>query len=61
VLAGRGASAHTDAVALNAGALLWVAGKTRNLREGTRLALEVLGSGRAGQLLRDLAEMTGDA
>ncbi len=47
VLRGRGARAHADAVAINAGALLWVGGKAGSLREGTTLALDMLASGRA--------------
>jgi anthranilate phosphoribosyltransferase len=52
LLDGGGRRAHREAVAINAGALLWIAGKARHLREGTELALDVLASGAAGGTLR---------
>ena len=51
LLAGQGDPAENDIVALNAGALLWTAGKAANLREGTGLALDALRSGRGGAVL----------
>jgi anthranilate phosphoribosyltransferase len=45
VLAGQGGEAETEAVALNAGALLMVAGKAASLRQGTARALDALASG----------------
>lgn len=46
LLGGRGSEALRDAVALNAGAALWVGGAAEGLREGVALAREVLASGR---------------
>lgn len=51
LLAGRGERAETDIVALNAGALLFIAGKANDLRGGTGQALEALRSGTAGRVL----------
>jgi anthranilate phosphoribosyltransferase len=44
-LAGRGPAAHIAAIAANAGALLWIAGRAADPAEGTRRALEALGAG----------------
>ncbi len=49
LLAGRGSAAARDAVALNAGALLWIAGRAPDWAAGVALALEVLASG-AGEV-----------
>ncbi len=54
VLAGE-RSAAAEAVALNAGAALHVAGRAADLREGLEAAREVLASGAAAALLQDLA------
>lgn len=51
VLQGRGPTAHAHAVAINAGALLWIAGLASNLREGARAALAVIAGGRAHERL----------
>ncbi|MFN0061700.1 MAG: anthranilate phosphoribosyltransferase [Myxococcaceae bacterium] len=45
------AGPHRDAVLLNAGAALWVAGKTADWRSGVALATQVLDSGAALQKL----------
>lgn len=47
VLGGRGSRAHADAVAINAGALVWIAGRAASHREGVEAALSILASGRA--------------
>jgi anthranilate phosphoribosyltransferase len=60
-LSGRGPDAHRDAVALNAGALLWLAGRAENLASGAAIAREVIASGRAASRLGRLVEMTCDA
>ena len=56
LLAGKGAAAEQDMVALNAGALLFTAGKADSLREATAAALEALRSGRAGMVLEAYVE-----
>lgn len=48
VFDGGGAEAHRDAIAVNAGALLYLAGPADNLADGTRMALDQLASGRVG-------------
>jgi len=45
-----------DAVLLNAGAALFVAGKTKSVSEGWELATEILSSGRAKAKLDELAQ-----
>lgn len=55
VLGGEPGPLH-DAVALNAGATLFVGGAAEDLRNGVRMAKEVLGGGAALQKLRDFAE-----
>jgi anthranilate phosphoribosyltransferase len=55
ILGGEEASAGADAVALNAGAALCVAGVAANLEEGFRRASEVRQSGAALALLKTLA------
>ena len=61
VLAGRGSRAHTQAVALNAGALLWIADKAPNFKAGVVQADEIIHSGRAAERLRRFAECSRDA
>jgi anthranilate phosphoribosyltransferase len=56
LLKGRGSEAEMDAVALNTGALLMIAGKATTLRQGAALALETLATGRPHKLLEALAE-----
>ena len=56
LLDGHGDPAERDIVALNAGALLMIAGKANGLRDGTGQALEVLGSGAAGRVLTHWVE-----
>jgi len=55
ILGGRETGAAADAVALNAGAALLVAGRAADLREGTAAALELLASGAALERLHALA------
>jgi anthranilate phosphoribosyltransferase len=47
LLAGRASRVELEAVAINAGALLWVCGQAADLRRGTEQALDILSSGRA--------------
>lgn len=58
VLEGRGARAETDAVAMNAGAVLWTAERAGSLREGTAMALDLLSSGEPARRLARLAEIS---
>jgi anthranilate phosphoribosyltransferase len=55
ILAGAERGPKRDAVLLNAGAALLVAGRARSLAEGWELAAETIDSGRAQQKLADLA------
>jgi anthranilate phosphoribosyltransferase len=58
LLAGRGKAAHNEVVALNAGALLWVAGRAPNLEAGLRQAQDAIRSGRAAERLSRWAEVS---
>jgi anthranilate phosphoribosyltransferase len=58
VLGGRGAPAHAAAVAMNAGALLWIAGAAADLRGGVEAALAAIRSGRCLDRLRRMAEVS---
>ena len=55
ILLGEDRSPKRDAVLLNAGAALFVAGKTRSLIEGWELAGEVIDSGKASAKLKELS------
>jgi anthranilate phosphoribosyltransferase len=56
LLDGGGSEAEQQAVALNAGALLWTAGLAPDLREGTARATDALRSGAAGRTLAAFVE-----
>lgn len=58
LLAGHGDDAHSEAVALNAGALLWVSGNATSLRAGTTMALDLLRSGAPRERLEQLVEVS---
>ncbi|MDY0061404.1 MAG: anthranilate phosphoribosyltransferase [Myxococcota bacterium] len=58
LLAGRGAAAAVDAVALNAGALLWISGRAADWAGGVARAQEVLASGEAHARLEAWAELS---
>jgi anthranilate phosphoribosyltransferase len=58
LLMGHGTTAERNAVALNTGALLLIAGEVANLRQGVALALDTLMSGRALRTLRNLVEIS---
>jgi anthranilate phosphoribosyltransferase len=47
LLGGGGDAAHRDAVAINAGALLWLSGRAVSHRDGTAMALSILEQGNA--------------
>ena len=54
ILRGEERGPKRDAVLLNAGAALFVAGRVKSMNEGWELAAEVIDSGRAGEKLREL-------
>jgi anthranilate phosphoribosyltransferase len=58
LLAGEGEAAHNEAVAINAGALLWLGGKAADHRAGTELALSLLASGTPAARLDKLREVS---
>ena len=58
LLYGYGAPAERQAVALNAGALLFTAGKVETLKEGAEIALDILGTGAGYRLLKALVEIS---
>ena len=56
ILSGTEKGPKLEAVLLNAGAALFVAGKTRTISEGWELAVEIIASGAALQKLQQLAK-----
>jgi anthranilate phosphoribosyltransferase len=58
LLLGYGTAAEKHAVAINAGALLFTAGKAASLRQGVEAALGVLGTGAGYRLLRAFVEIS---
>ncbi|MDL2263101.1 anthranilate phosphoribosyltransferase [Synergistaceae bacterium OttesenSCG-928-I11] len=58
VLEGRGDEAHAAAIAVNAAALLVLGGKARNYRDGFDIAMGIIESGRAAELVTRLAAMS---
>ena len=55
ILAGEERGPKRDAVLLNSGAALLVAGRARSITDGWQLAAELIDSGEAGKKLRELA------
>ncbi|PMG42021.1 anthranilate phosphoribosyltransferase [Shewanella sp. 10N.286.52.B9] len=55
ILKGEGQPAHRDAVAINAGCALYVSGVCDTVKQGTALALETINSGKAYEVLTQLA------
>jgi anthranilate phosphoribosyltransferase len=58
LLDGGGSQAEQQAVALNAGALLWTAGLAVSFRDGAAGALDLIASGAAGKTLDAFVEAT---
>jgi anthranilate phosphoribosyltransferase len=58
LLEGKGSDVHSDAVALNAGALAWATGKAPALREAVRLARAALAGGGGLRRLQRLVELS---
>ena len=61
LLAGRGSEAHRDAVAMNAGALAWIAGVADTLGDGVSLALDTINAGGAADRLDRWVRLVRDA
>ncbi|MBV7364184.1 anthranilate phosphoribosyltransferase [Actinomycetaceae bacterium TAE3-ERU4] len=55
-LAGKGTPAHNAAIAVNAGALAYLEGRVKTLKEGTQWALETLATASAADYLVSLQE-----
>lgn len=60
VFEGRGTEGHRDAIAVNAGALLYLVGRVGTLAEGTEAALEQLASGRVAEHLETMTKDAGE-
>ena len=58
ILAGEIRGAKRDIVLMNAGAALFVAGKTDSIREGVKLAAELIDSGKAVKKIDEMAEVS---
>lgn len=58
LLGGCGEPAHQAAVAMNAGALLWIAGRAPHMAAGTSMALEILSTDAALRRLEQLIEVS---
>ena len=58
ILAGEITGAKRDIVLMNAGASLYVAGKTDSIREGVKLAAELIESGKAVKKIDEMAEVS---
>ena len=55
ILQGKGQQAHSHAVAVNAGCALYISGVCDSVKSGTQLALDTIATGKAYQLLEQLA------
>lgn len=51
LLAGKGSKSRSDIVALNAGAVIWMAGKVSSIKDGVSAAKEIISTGKAIQKL----------
>ncbi|GIU09115.1 hypothetical protein TUM4636_14690 [Shewanella glacialipiscicola] len=60
ILKGRGTDAHTNAVAINAGCALYICGIADSVKAGTLLALATIQSGKAFELLSQLAKVSSE-
>ncbi len=58
LLSGRADRIHKQAVAINAGALLWISGRSADLRQGVAKALDIIESGSAADRLRRWVEIS---
>ena len=55
ILAGHGKQAHIDAVAVNAGAAIYLSGLAKSLKQATAVAIEIIESGKGLEKLKQLA------
>lgn len=60
ILKGCGTDAHTNAVAINAGCALYVCGIADSVKAGTLLAIATIQSGKAFELLSQLAKVSSE-
>ena len=58
ILAGHGTPVHNEAVALNAGALLWLVGRAPDLQRGYEEALGILLQGGAADRLAEWVDLS---
>ena len=58
IISGKEQGAKRNAVCLNAGAAIYLAGKADSIKEGIRLAEESIDSGKANEVLQKLVEMS---
>ncbi|HKY69535.1 MAG TPA: anthranilate phosphoribosyltransferase [Gammaproteobacteria bacterium] len=60
LLKGNGSKAYQDAVAINAGALLWLSGKALTLKDGVRESLSILKTNEPYTKLQELIRLSND-
>ncbi|MGL6123406.1 MAG: anthranilate phosphoribosyltransferase [Shewanella sp.] len=60
ILKGRGTEAQANAVAINAGCALYVCGMANSVKAGTLLAIATIQSGKAFELLSQLAKVSSE-
>ena len=58
VFNGKGEPAHTHAIAMNAGALLYLCGKAQTYAEGAQIALTAIAEGKPMQTITQAAQMS---
>ena len=58
ILAGKITGAKRDIVLMNAGAGLFIAGKAESLKDGVRLAAELIDSGKALEKIKEMIEVS---
>jgi anthranilate phosphoribosyltransferase len=58
ILGGHGSPAHKSAIALNAGALLWISGQTDNWRDGVDRTMSIIDAGQARERLERVGALS---
>ncbi|MBN2718456.1 MAG: anthranilate phosphoribosyltransferase [Deltaproteobacteria bacterium] len=61
ILGGKGNDAHNAAVAINAGALAWIFGKTSDFKSGVSLAMETIAGGDSLRIVEKFRELSNGA